>query len=236
MKISNGIALAVAVAMTPAAVAEVDLAWTGMGPYEEGFWSYDAVVEWDSPNRGTGAYGLLGLSLFNGGEYEAYCYELEAPVSEAPTPYSIRSFDDYDSESQARFTFVASLYDQWYEEAKAAEPEVGNAIGAALALLTNELMEENYDFIPGTWLVEDVRAQSSTTTGAVQFSDMTAEVEFFYGEMLLSLDFGTQEMVDGLVMYVSEDGFQNFVGYVPAPSALALLGLSGLAGRRRRNG
>ncbi|MAB72707.1 MAG: hypothetical protein CMJ54_09395 [Planctomycetaceae bacterium] len=222
-------------ALTPFAAAEVDLAWTGMGPYEEGFWSYDDGVSWDSPDRGTGLYGLLGLSVFNGGEYEGYCYEIEAPVSEAPVPYSILSIDDYNAELQARFSFVANLYDTWYEEAKIAAPEVRNAIGAALALLTNELMEENYDFIPGTWLVEDVQLQSSTTMGAVQFSGMTAEVEFFYGEMLLGLDFGTQEQMDGLVMYVSEEGFQAFVGYVPAPSALALLGLSGLASRRRRN-
>jgi hypothetical protein len=39
------------------------------------------------------------------------------------------------------------------------------------------------------------------------------------------------------VIFQSVDGqWQDFVGYVPAPSALALLGLAGLAGRRRRNG
>ena len=32
MKISNGIALATAVALSPAAIAEIDLSYTGLGP------------------------------------------------------------------------------------------------------------------------------------------------------------------------------------------------------------
>ncbi len=238
MKISNGIALAVAVAMTPAAVAEIDLAWTGNGPFQLVDWSYDAAVSWDSPSNPNKNPGILGLYQFNDGQYEGYCWDLDAPVSETPTPYEIFTAADYNEETEARFSFLASLYDQWYEEVKnvaSTDFTAGYQMGAALAFLTNEIMEENYDFIPGTFYLTDVQAQSSTETGAIQFGDFSPEVQVYYDAMLASLDFGTQEMIDGLVIYESVDGFQDFVGYVPAPSALALLGLAGLAGRRRRN-
>jgi len=234
MKISNGFALAAAVVMSPAAMAEVDLAWTGMGPYQEAFWSYDGTVNWDSPTRASGAYGLMGLSVFNGGEYEGYCWDVDAPVSEAPVAYEIVSYDSYGQETQDRFRFLASLYDQWYDEVKSTNDQ---EMGAALALITNEIMEENYDFVPGTWTLTDVQLQSSNTEGAIQFTGYNEDVQFHYDQMLASLGFGTDEMLDNLVIFQSVDGqWQDFVGYVPAPSALALLGLAGLAGRRRRNG
>ena len=239
MKITTGIALAASVALSPAVTAEiVDLAWTGNSQYSIVNWGYDASLNWDGGMIADQGPGKLGLYEFNGGAQEGYCWDLDAPVSQASTPYEIVEFSALDSELQARFTFLASLYDQWYEDVKevgATDYNLGAAMGTALALLTNEIMEENYDFVPGTWILEDVQLQSSTSMGAVQFSSLSPEAEFFYGEMLMSLDFGTQAMIDGLVIYESEDGFQSFVGYVPAPSAMALLGLAGLAGRRRRN-
>jgi hypothetical protein len=239
MKISNGIALAAAVSVSSAAIAEIDLAWTGNGPFQVVDWSYNASASWDGPSNPNKSQGILGLYTFNDGEYEGYCWELDAPVSQSPTAYEITEFSALDGETQARFTFLASLYDQWYEEVKAVAStdfESGYRMGAALAFLTNEIMEENYDFIPGTWILEDVQLQSSNATGAIQFDEFSTEVQGYYDTMLASLDFGTEAMIDGLVIYESVDGFQSFVGYVPAPSALALLGLSGLAGRRRRNG
>ena len=78
-----------------------------------------------------------------------------------------------------------------------------DAMGAALAFLTNEIMEENYDFIPGTWYLADVQAQSSTSEGAVQFSEYSMEAQAYYDTMLASLDFGTDAMLDNLVFYNS---------------------------------
>jgi MYXO-CTERM domain-containing protein len=101
--------------------------------------------------------------------------------------------------------------------------------------MTNEIMEENYDFIPGTWYLADVQAQSSTAEGAVQFSEYSVEAGDYYGQMLASLDFGTDAMLDNLVFYESTGNMQDFVGMVPAPSVLALAGIAGLARRRRRN-
>ncbi len=66
MKISNGIALAVAVAMTPAAVAEIDLTYTGLGPTQWSDYSYDPAVLWDSGNRPADAAGFLALLAFFG--------------------------------------------------------------------------------------------------------------------------------------------------------------------------
>ena len=213
------------------ASAEIDLAWTGLGPNEWADWSYDGSVNWDSASR-TGSGGYLGLYLFNGGSEEGYCYDLDAPVSTSPTPYEVQNWTELDTETQDRARFLASLYDQWYDAVKITGDD---AMGAALAFLTNEIMEENYDFIPGTWYLADVQAQSSTSEGAVQFSDYSMEAQAYYDTMLASLDFGTDAMLDNLVFYNSTGSMQDFVGLVPAPSALALLGIAGLARRRRRN-
>ena len=214
------------------ASAEIDLAWTGMGPEEWVKWSFDGSVNWDSATRAPDGPGYLGLYIFNGGEYEGYCYDLDAPVSQSPMPYEVETWTDLDAETQDRARFLASLYDQWYDAVKISGDD---AMGAALAFLTNEIMEENYDFIPGTWYLADVQAQSSTSEGAVQFSEYSMEAQAYYDTMLASLDFGTDAMLDNLVFYNSTGVMQDFVGMVPAPSALALLGIAGLARRRRRN-
>ena len=214
------------------ASAEIDLAWTGLGPNEWAKWSFDGSVQWDSATRSADGPGYLGLYIFNYGEYEGYCYDLDAPVSSSPTPYEVETWTDLDAETQDRARFLASLYDQWYDAVKITGDD---AMGAALAFLTNEIMEENYDFIPGTWYLADVQAQSSTSEGAVQFSDYSMEAQAYYDTMLASLDFGTDAMLDNLVFYNSTGSMQDFVGLVPAPSALALLGIAGLARRRRRN-
>lgn len=214
------------------ATAEIDLAWTGMGPNDYVNYSFDGSQAWDSTFRVTNTYGFLGLYIFNDGEYEGYCYELQAPVSNDPMPYDVKSWTDLSDETQDRARFLASLYDQWYDVVNVSQDF---DMGAALALLTNEIMEENFDFIPGTWYLADVQAESSAATGAVQFSDYSTAVQSYYDTMLASLDFGTDAMLDNLVFYESTGIMQDFVGMVPAPSVLALAGIAGLARRRRRN-
>ena len=231
MKIFSGIALATAV--SSAAVAEIDLAYTGLGPTSGVDWSYDASANWDGPER-VGSFGWLGIIEFNGGDVSGYCYDLDAPVSEDPQSFNILNWTELDSGAQERASLLADLYDDWYFEVLNSGD---NDMGTALALLTNEIMEENYDLIPGTFFLADIQAQSSNATGAVQFSEYNAEVQAFYDIMLAELDFGTEAMLDGLVFYESTNGeWQDIVSYVPAPSAMALLGLAGLAGRRRREG
>jgi|GEM_PF-4812677 len=214
------------------ATAEVDLAWTGLGPSEWAKWSFDGSVAWDSATRSPDGPGYLGLYIFNGGEYEGYCYDLDAPVSQSPVPYEVESWTDLSAEGQDRARFLASLYDQWYDVVSSSGDD---AMGAALAFLTNEIMEESYDFIPGTWYLDDVKAQSSYSTGAVQFSEFTAEAGVYYDTMLASLGEGTDAMLDNLEFYNSTGIMQDFVGMVPAPSVLALAGIAGLSRRRRRN-
>ena len=214
------------------ATAEIDLAWTGLGPNEWIKWSFDGSVTWDSATRSPDGPGYLGLYVFNSGEYEGYCYDLDAPVSNSPMPYEIKNWTELGAETQDRARFLASLYDQWYDVTKSSGD---GAMGAALAFLTNEIMEENYDFIPGTWYLDDVKAQSSTAMGAVQFSEYTIDAQYHYDTMLASLGEGTDAMLNNLVFYESMGNMQDFVGMVPAPSVLALVGIAGLARRRRRN-
>ncbi len=214
------------------ATAEIDLAWTGLGPNEWTKWSFDGSVTWDSATRSPDGPGYLGLYVFNNGEYEGYCYDLDAPVSNSPVPYEVQSWMELDAETQDRARFLASLYDQWYDVVRSSGD---GAMGAALAFLTNEIMEENYDFIPGTWYLDDVKAQSSYSTGAVQFSEFTTDAGVYYDTMLASLGEGTDAMLDNLEFYNSTGSMQDFVGMVPAPSVLALAGIAGLSRRRRRN-
>jgi hypothetical protein len=233
MKISNGIALASLTALASTAMAEVDLSYTGLGPTSGAKWSYDGSVNWDGPSR-TGSFGYLGVIEFNGGDIEGYCYDLDAPVSADAQSFNVLSWTDLNSEDQLRASLLADLYNDWYFDVLVTGD---NDMATALAFLTNEIMEENFDLIPGTFYLTDIQAQSSNATGAVQFSDFEAGVQAFYDIMLAELDFGTNSMLDGLVFYESTDGeWQDIVSYVPAPSALALLGVAGLAGRRRRNG
>ena len=233
MKISNGIAISAAAMISSAAIAEIDLEYTSLA-YAYGVdWSYDDSVNWDGPTR-SGSFGYLGLYNFNGGDVQGYCYELEAPVSSNPQSFNVLNWTELDAGQQERAVLLADLYNDWYFDV-IATGDVNMA--TALAFLTNEIMEENYDLIPGTFFLTDIQDQSSTATGAVQFSDFNTEVQAFYDVMLAELDFGTEAMLDGLVFYESATGeWQDIVSYVPAPSAMALLGLAGLAGRRRRNG
>ena len=231
MKIFSGIALATAV--SSAAVAEIDLSYTGLGPTNGVDWSYDGSANWDGPSR-TGSFGWLGLIEFNGGEVMGYCYDLDAPVSQDPQSFNILNWTELDSGAQERASLLADLYNDWYFEVLNTGDD---DMASALAFLTNEIMEENYDLIPGTFFLTDIQAQSSNATGAVQFSEYNAGVQAYYDDMLAGLDFGTEAMLDGLVFYESTNGeWQDIVSYVPAPSAMALLGLAGLAGRRRREG
>ncbi len=233
MKISNGIALATAVALSPAAIAEIDLAYTGLGPTSGVKWTYAGSANWDGPTR-VGSFGWLGLIEFNGGDIEGYCYDLDAPVSADPQSFNVLNWTELGTGQQERASLLADLYNDWYFEVLTTGDD---DMATALAFLTNEIMEENYDLIPGTFFLTDIQAQSSNATGAVQFSDFDAGVQAFYDVMLAELDFGTEAMLDGLVFYESATGeWQDIVSYVPAPSAMALLGLAGLAGRRRRNG
>lgn len=234
MKISNGIALASLTALASSAMAEVDLSYTGLGPTSGVKWSYDSSVSWDGPSRDSGSFGYLGVIEFNDGAIEGYCYDLDAPVSADAQSFNVLNWTELSTSDQARANLLADLYNDWYFDVLAT----GDAdMATALAFLTNEIMEENFDLVPGTFYLTDVQDQSSNATGAVQFSDFEAGVQAFYDVMLAELDFGTEAMLDGLVFYESADGeWQDIVSYVPAPSAMALLGLAGLAGRRRRNG
>ena len=233
MKISHRVAFASLTALASTAMAEVDLSYTGLGPTTGVDWSFDANVSWDGESR-IGSFGYLGVIEFNGGDVEGYCYDLDGPVSADPQSFNVLSWTDLDSDAQLRASLLADLYNDWYFDVLVTGD---NDMATALAFLTNEIMEENFDLIPGTFFLTDIQAQSSTATGAVQFSEFNAGVQAFYEIMLAELDFGTTAMLDGLVFYESTNGeWQDIVSYVPAPSAIALLGLAGLAGRRRRNG
>ncbi len=234
MKIRNGIALTAAAAMSSVAMAEIDLTYTGTGPTQWVQYSYDAAVMWDAPNRTPEASGFLGLIEFNGGDIVGYCYDIDAPVSDSPESFNVLSYADLAESEQLRASLLADLYDDWYFSVL----DTGdNSMATALGFLTNELMEENYDLIPGTFDLTDIKAQSSSVTGAVQSSGFDAETEAFIFDMISGLDFGTEAMLDGLVFYESVTGeWQDIVSHVPSPSEMALLGLAGFAGRRRRNG
>ena len=101
--------------------------------------------------------------------------------------------------------------------------------------------------------LEDVLFQAVTSSGDTQFLDTSAystnfqqDIPGFGSTLNLSWEFDLSDIagdvtsiafiVQGTAAHMSLDAFSSDVRFtnVPAPGALALLGLAGLAGRRRR--
>ena len=106
-------------------------------------------------------------------------------------------------------------------------------MGAALAFMTNEIMEENYDFIPGTWYLADVQGAEFRTSDwrrAVQLNLLlTPELRYYYNQMLASLDFGTDAMLDNLECSTrARESCRTSSAWCRHRPCLALAGIAGL--------
>lgn len=204
------------------ASADMDLAWDGMVAHESIHYSLDMSVTWDAEARPRNRFAFAGMLGFNDGALQLFCIELEQTVVHDPIPYSVGPFDAGDADLQARVSVLASLFDGYYDDIVATR---NDAQAAAFAMLTWEIMTEQF--------TSDIVSQMSLELGAAQFGDYSTAAADAAADMQAYLSSNPSGDASSLLRY-SSDTHQDFVG-VPAPGAIALLGVAGLvAGRRRR--
>jgi hypothetical protein len=219
-------ACAASVACIPAvAMADLDLAWDGMVAHESIHYNLNDAVSWDADERARNSFAFAGLLGFNDGGLELFCIELQQQVTHDPIPYEVGPFDSTDVDLDNRTRVLASLFANWYDEVVATD---SNAMAAAFAMVTWEIMTENF-----SGDANDILAQVDLSRGAAQFGDYSATAAGFADEMMMQLYVASDSST--LVRY-SSDTHQDFVGFVPAPGAVALLGVAGVVSGRRRRG
>jgi MYXO-CTERM domain-containing protein len=217
-------AYATAVACLPAvAVAEYDLAWDGMIAHEAIHYSLDNSASWDAEARARNSFAFAGLLGFNDGALKLFCIELQQQVTHDAIPYEVGPFDSSDVDLDNRTRVLASLFDNWYENVVTTESD---AMAAAFAMVTWEIMTERF-----SGDANDILMQVDLDRGAAQFGDYSIEASAIADEMMLQLFVASDS--SSLLRY-SSSTHQDFVGQVPAPVAVALLGVAGVIGRRRR--
>lgn len=212
------------------ASADLDLAWDGMTAHESIHYSLDMSVNWDAEARPRNSFAFAGMLGFNGGALQLFCIELEQTVVHDPVPYHVGPFDAGDADLQARVSVLASLFDGYYDDIVATR---NDAQAAAFAMLTWEIMTEQFTAGGGEGFGSDIVSQISLDLGAAQFGDYSTAAAAAAADMQAYLSLYPGGDASSLLRY-SSDTHQDFVG-VPAPGAVALLGVAGLvAGRRRR--
>lgn len=225
MNIRVASAAAVVACLAPVAFADLDLDWDGMAAHESILYSFDSSATWDAAERTRDAFAFAGLLSFNEGAVEVFCIELEVPVSQnAPATYTVGPFDAGDADLQSRLAVLASLFDGYYDQVVTTRDD---ATAAAFAMLTWEIMSEQFTGA-------DIVSEMSLDLGAAQFGEYSGDAALAAADMQSYLSSNPSADASGLLRY-SNDSFQDFVG-VPAPGALALLGVAGgvLSTRRRR--
>ncbi|MEE2896481.1 MAG: hypothetical protein VX726_12180 [Planctomycetota bacterium] len=211
-----------ALSMASVASADLELQFDGMYAHEAIHYSADLDVSWDADARERNSFAFAGILDLNGGELRAACIELAQSVSEDLVPYDKQPFMPGTSEYE-RSLVLASLFANSFDEVIASG---SNAMAAAFAMMTWEIVTENFDGGP-----EVIADQVDVERGAVQFGDYSIDALAYFEEMRSELYVAIDS--SDLITY-RNDQYQDFAGQVPGPGALALLGLAGLVGHRRR--
>ena len=119
--------------------------------------------------------------------------------------------------------WLSSLFSQYYDAMIVSESK---AMAAAFAMLTWEIMSENFSGGPEL-MIDEI----DVNRGAVQFEDFSIEAGDLFDQMQSTLEVAADS--SNLITY-RNDAYQDFVGLVPSPGALALLAAAGVMGHRRR--
>ncbi|MBC02572.1 MAG: hypothetical protein CMJ34_04605 [Phycisphaerae bacterium] len=205
--------------------ADLDLQWDGMLAFEQIYYSNvssDNSVSWDAAERERSSYAHAGILDINDGALNLVCIELAQSVTSESVPYTISPFESGDDDYE-RSLLLSSLFTNSFDAVLASE---STAMAAAFAMMTWEIMTENFDGGP-----EDMVDQVDIELGAVQFGDYSVAAREFFDAMKADLFVASSS--DNLITY-RNDEYQDFAGQVPGPGGLALLFTSGLLTRRRR--
>lgn len=212
------------VGLASAAQGEVSLTFDGMNAHQAVRYNFQENAAIDAPTRVASRFALAGELGFNNRDLSLFCIELLEPVSDGTETYQLSSFSPGDPLFD-RGRILASLFDQYYEEDGFSS--ASNA--AAFAMMTWEIMSETYD---SSSSLDEIISQFSMTEGAVQFGDTSTAAQDRFEQMRQTLV--ASDDTSALTIYQNDD-YQNFVGYnIPAPGAIALLAIAGIAGSSRR--
>lgn len=202
--------------------AGLDLQWDGMLAKEQVYYTNDDSFSWNAAERERSQFAFAGILEVNGGDLNLVCIELEQEATQASVPYTTSPFNPGDDDYE-RSLLLASLFSNSFD---AVIDSGSSAMAAAFAMMTWEIMSENFDGGP-----EEMIDQVDIELGAVQFGDYSvAALEFFNGfkdDLFVATD------SSNLITY-RNDEYQDFAGQVPAPGALGLLLTSSLICRGRR--
>jgi hypothetical protein len=150
--------------------------------------------------------------------YDAVALELAPQSPPAPGPMGV-----------AKATLLRDAMHRFLDAEGRANTALGSqsASTAAFCALAWEIIHENFGAVDA----EVARARISLSTGAFR-ANLTGEAAVVFTEMVSALGSGgfQSAQAEGWLSPTAQDQFR----LVPAPGALALLGLAGLSGRRRR--
>lgn len=232
-----------AAVLTAGASASVTATYlgTGFGKFQPV--SYNSNTQWDQAGSGpyysTRAFDHHWLDTSDNSEFNAWCIQLYQGLNIGST----YTFDCVEIENaptappapgpmgMVAGNIMRDLFARWADPGTGTIVPEGtlaesNAKAAAFSILLWEISHENF-----TGLDEaTVKSQMSITKGALR-ANVSADVQAWYDAMYLSLGAGGWQysVLQGLVNGASQDQVR-----VPAPGVLALLGIAGLAARRRR--
>ena len=221
MQVAPATAMAV-LCVSGTALGELDLAWDGMTSFETVDYTYNDTFAWDSAARERNKFAFAGTLGFADSPLELLCIELQQDVTRDSVAYTTSPFDP-SGPDYGRSRVLSSLFAQYYDPMVTSDDR---AWAAAFAMMTWEIMSENFDSTP-----EEMIDRIDLDRGAVQFESYSSEALDYFDQMLSTL--GVANDSSNLITYRNDD-YQDFVGQVPAPGALALLAVSGLAVPRRR--
>ena len=237
--IASGIVSAAVGLTTMSASASITASYVGYGSFQTHGVGYSSDLAWDASSTVT----MFNLKLAEhqwdiGG---STVYSLCAQVFQGITAGSTYTFDVVALEfapqappapgpmGVAKATLLRDAMARFLGSDGRVIATVGNhaAGSAAFCALAWEIIHENVS----TTDVEIAKARLSLATGAFR-ANLTGEAASIYSAMVGSLGVGGYSSVaaEGWNSPSAQDQFR----VVPAPGALALLGLAGLAARRRR--
>ncbi|MDZ4754657.1 MAG: hypothetical protein SGJ11_09185 [Phycisphaerae bacterium] len=237
-----GVGVAAVIASTASASINVD--YLGLGYGKSQSVSYNSTVQWNQAGSGP-FYSLSafdhhwvdtdtnqqfigwciqlyqGITIGNAYTFDVVALENAPQAPLAPGPMGV-----------LQAGLMRDLFARWADTAPGTiVPEANlantNSKAAAFALAIWEISHENFTAVDlGT-----LKSQMSLTLGGLRVN-ATADVLAYYNAMHASLGVGgwLYADVDGLVNSSAQDQAR----LVPAPGALALIGLAGLFGARRR--
>ncbi len=208
--------LAAAALCAGASATVVDITYNGMGYFE--------TISITSPGYSGGvnagqmlltAANSSDTNAFANGSYISYCGDYYQNSNTGPNPYSVVGVDLIPNNAPMGAAKAAAI-GELYAFAGGAQYGVDSAYACAFQLAIWEVIADYNTIDP--------------SSGAFSASGYSAQAGIYLAALLGSLDGSGSANIVGL----TNDTYQDFIVEVPGPGSLALIGVAGLVGARRR--